>query len=387
MKLAVLKGNRFNPWHLAAFSALPDTEVVAFRADSEIQRYFVERGADTGGIATQSIYFDYQAGPVWRRVPNLLTMRYRNRTPHILPFHESLRGFDVIQTWELFTDWTEQALEAKRKWGIPVSVMVWDNIPFNQESTAALRSRKARCIAEADRFIVHTERSRRTLVIEGVDPARIVLMDPGVDLARFQPGAADRKGLGLGAEEFVILFVGWMLPRKGLDFLMLALRELLDTPALKDIRFRLAIVGSGPGRDRVERLAARLRITEYCAFLGSRPYEAMPEVYQSADVFVLPSIATDTWQEQFGMSLLEALACGVPAVTTYSGAIPEMVEDAALLCQPNDFLALWDALTRLAENPELRANYGARGAALARRRFGLADYTARLAHVYAGLMA
>ena len=382
MKLAVLKGNRFNPWHLAPFTRLPDTEAVAFRAESEIQRYFAERGADAAGIETRPIYFDYQASPLWLRLPQWLATRYRNRPPRIVPFSGQLQGFDLIQTWELFTDWTEQALEAKRKWGTPVCVMVWDNIPFNMEDTAERRARKARCIAEADHFIVHTERSRRTLLLEGADPDRISVLDPGVDRARFHPGNGNRKALGLDEGEFVILFVGWMLPRKGLDFLLLALRELIHTPELDGRRFRLAIVGSGPGRDRIDQLAARLDITAHCTFLGSRPYEAMPNIYQSADVFVLPSIATETWQEQFGMSLIEAMACGTPTVTTCSGAIPEIVGDAAAVCQPNDFLALWENIKELVDDPGLRWRFAESGAALARRRFSLDTYTERLAALY-----
>ena len=387
MKVAVLMGNRFSPWHLAAMTRLPgNPEVVAFRADSEIQRYFVERGADANGILTRPIYFDYQAGPLWRRLPNLLAMRYLNRTPRLLPFHEQLRDFDVIHTWELFTDWTEEALEAKRKWGVPVCVMVWDNIPFNMENSAAWRERKARALAEADYFVVHTERSRRTLIIEGADPAKIALIDHGVDLECFHPGASDRTALGIAQDEFVILFVGWLLPRKGLDFLLLALRELIHDPEFAALKFRLVVVGSGPGQERVDRLAARLGVAQHCAFIGSRPYEAMPEVFRSADVFVLPSIATDTWQEQFGMALMEAMACGTPALTTYSGAIPEIVEDAALLCQPNDFLSLAENLARLVREPALRAELAEKGAALAQRRYALPDYAQRLAAVYAGLV-
>lgn len=387
MKLAVLMGNRFSPWHLAAMSRLPGSpEVVAFRADSEIQRYFVERGADSNGIATRPIFFDHQAGPLWRRMKNLLSIRYASRAPRLLPFHEQLCDFDVIHTWELFTDWTEEALEAKRKWSIPVCVMVWDNLPFNNEYTQALRARKARCIAEADQLLVHTERSRRMLIIEGADPQKILLIDHGVDLERFHPGAGDRAALGLAEEEFVILFVGWLLPRKGLDFLLLALRELVQMPEFSAMKFRLVVVGSGPGQDRVERLVARLGLEERCTLIGSRPYEAMPAVFRSADVFVLPSIATETWQEQFGMALMEAMACGVPAVTTYSGAIPEIVEDAALLCQPNDFLSLTENLARLVREPGLRAAMAEKGAALARRRYGLPDYAEKLAAVYAGLV-
>ncbi len=385
MKLAVLKGNRFNPWHLAAFTRLgEDVAVTAFRADSEIQQYFAERGADESGLSTTPIYFDYQSGPIWRRWVNLLTYRYRNRTPHILPFHTQLQHFDMIQTWELFTDWTEEALEAKRKWGMPVCIMVWDNIPFNMESTERYRERKARALAEADHFIVHTERSKRTLVIEGADPEKISVIDPGVDLNCFQPGAGDRKALDVEEDAFVILFVGWLLPRKGLDFLLLALRELIADSTTGD-RIQLVIVGSGPGQDRIDRLARRLDIMEHCHFVGTRPYSEMPTLFQSADVFVLPSIATETWQEQFGMSLMESMACGTPVVTTHSGAIPEIVEDSALLCQPNDFFALHEALTRLIADPLLEEACVEKGLEVARRRYGLDTYASRLAALYARL--
>jgi glycosyltransferase involved in cell wall biosynthesis len=385
MKIAVLKGNRFNPWHLAAFTRLGDgVEVTAFRAESEIQRYFAERGADDSGLETRPIYFDYQAGPPWRRWPNLYTYRYRNRVPRIRPFHQQLRDFDVIQTWELFTDWTEEALEAKKKWGIPVCIMVWDNIPFNMEQTPGYRERKARALDEADRFIVHTERSRRTLIIEGADPEKISLIDPGIDLKRFAPGPGDRKALGVEEDAFVILFVGWLLPRKGIDFLLLALRELVAASVTAD-RLQLVIVGSGPGQERVEELARRLNITEHCHFVGTRSHEEMASLYQSADVFVLPSIATETWQEQFGMSIMESMACGTPVVTTYSGAIPEIVEDGALLCQPNDFVALRDALAGLIADPLLEEACVEKGLAVARRRFDLDTCAKQLAALFARL--
>ncbi|MCF6286736.1 MAG: glycosyltransferase family 4 protein, partial [Candidatus Hydrogenedentes bacterium] len=234
-------------------------------------------------------------------------------------------------------------------------------------------------------LIVHTERSKRTLIIEGADSDKISVIDPGVDLPRFQPGPGDREALGLDEDAFVILFVGWLLPRKGLDFLLLALRELLSGSETVADKVQLLIVGSGPGRDRVESLARRLGITAHCHFIGSRPYETMPRLFQSADVFVLPSIATETWQEQFGMSLMESMACGTPVVTTCSGAIPEIVEDAALLCQPNDFLSLHDALSRLIADSQLEEACAEKGLEIARRRYDLDAYSRRLADVYARL--
>ena len=386
MKLALLKGNRFNPWHLQAFTMLgDDTQVTAFRAESEIQQHFEGRDDGSLNFAFESIAFDTQGGSVFSRLFNTLRERYLGYIPRILPFADRLEGYDLIQTWELFTDWTEQALEANARYGIPVSIMVWDNIPFNNEHTPALRARKQRALREADQFIVHTEASRRMLETEGADPARIVLIPPGVDEEHFTPNG-NRATLNLPDDEFLLLFVGWMLPRKGLHFLIESLRTLVDDPALNNTAFRLGIVASGPGRDDIEALIHRLKLEDHCSFLGTYPYNEMPEVYRAADCFILPSIDTDTWQEQFGMSLIEAMACGVPVVTTRSGAIPEIAGDATILCQQKDSPALYEALRDVALNADQRQHLSAAGRARVEQSFSLRNYAQGLQQLYAGML-
>ena len=387
MRLALLKGNRFNPWHLQAFNRLADTEVTAFRAESEVQERFQGRDDGSLNFEFERIFFDTDVGPPWKRVKNVIGQRYFDRNPRIVQFHDRLKDFDVIQTWELFTDWTAEALEAKTRFGRPVSVMVWDNLPFNMESTGRFRERKQHAASTADRFIVHTERSRRTLLMEGAPPERIVQLNPGVDTEQFCPGEGKREALGLADDEFVILFVGWLLPRKGVDFLILALRELLDDESLRDTRFRLAIAGSGPGQERVEGLIRRAGVEERCLFIGPFAYDRMPEVFRAADVFVLPSIATPEWQEQFGMSLIEAMACGVPVVSTYSGAIPEIAGDAGVLCQPNDFLSLYEALKELIEDAGKRKELADAGRQRALERFTLDAYAHGLDEVYGAMLS
>lgn len=385
MKLALLKGNRFNPWHLQAFTMLgDDTQVTAFRAESEIQEYFKGRGDGSLDFAEERLYFDTQQGAAG--VLNTIRERYFGYRPQVLPFADRLQGYDLIQTWELFTDWTDQALEAKARYGIPVSLMFWDNIAFNNESSLEWIARKKRAIAAADRFIVHTERSRRVLLMEGADPERIVTLPPGVDTQHFSPGKSDRGKYGLSDDEYTILFIGWMLPRKGLDFLVLALRELMNDPELNDTKFRLAIVASGPGRDRIENIIDRAGVGENVTFLGTYPYEQMPDLYRAADCFVLPSIATPEWQEQFGMSLIEAMACGIPVVTTYSGAIPEIAGDATLLCQPNDFLSLYDAIRSIATGDTCAVDLSKAGRARVEELYTLEQYAAGLRRLYAELL-
>lgn len=363
-----------------------DPEVTAFRAESEIQDHF--RGRDDGSFrcAYERIYFDTEAGPLLQRLSKTIATRYREREPRILPFSERLQGFDMIQSWELFTDWTAQAVAARERYGIPLSLMVWDNIPFNMERNRQRRRLKEHAANAADNFIVHTQRSRRMLDIEGVPAEKVVQIPPGVDTDLFCPGERNRKSFGLKDDEFVILFVGWLLPRKGIDFLLLALRELAKDPALSGHTFRLALVGSGPGKDRVQELIQRANIEAHCTFLGPLSYGEMPQVFRAADAFVLPSIATPEWQEQFGMSLIEAMACGIPVISTYSGAIPEMTADAAMLCQPNDFVSLYDALKDLALNPSKREDLAAAGRQRALDHFKLSDFAAALSEIYASLL-
>lgn len=386
-RLALLIGNRFNPWHFRAYHQLAgQPSVTVFRAESEIQRYFDERDDGSAAFAFERMFFDTQAGAPWTRCVNGLRARYGGRTPGIVPFHERLRGFDLIQTWELFTDWSEQAIEARERYGVPVVTMVWDNLLFNMERTPRERAIKQRVLAASDRFIVHSERSRRMLLLEGVDASRVALVPPGVDTQTFCPGAAKRQRFGLNDDDFVILFVGWFLPRKGIDFLLPAVRELIDEPGLRGRRVRLLAIGSGPGQDRVKALAARLNLSEHCVFAGSLPYGEMPEAFRAADVFVLPSIATPEWQEQFGMALIEAMACGTPCVATYSGAVPEITGDAAVLCQPNDFVSLSGALKALASDDARRADLADAGRTRAVECFDLSRLARGLDQVYADVL-
>ncbi len=387
MKLALLAGNRLSPWHFHAFRMLRgNPAITAFCTHTETRGDSLPGSRDMPTFPAEFIHFDTQAGPIARRVRNILLSRYAGREPHILPFHERLQDFDIIQSWELFTDWSAEAVAARARWGIPIAVMVWDNIPFNMERNPVRREIKRQVAAHADRFIVYTERSFRMLDLEHVPTERIVKIDPGVDTDKFAPGPANRAAFGLGPDDFVILFVGWFLPRKGIDFLLLALRELVRDPALRRHRVRLMMVGPDQDRDRIEHLAQRLGVREACLFAGALPYERMPEAFRAADLFVLPSIATPEWQEQIGMTLIEAMAAGTPVVSTCTGAVAEIAEDAAVLCQPNDFVALYEVITELIRNARRRRELAQHGREHALARFSLPRCADALSDIYEDML-
>ncbi|MBX7256849.1 MAG: glycosyltransferase family 4 protein [Candidatus Hydrogenedentes bacterium] len=387
MKLALLMGNRYNPWHLQPFRLLRgNPHITAFRAESQIQDHFKERGDGTDGLDIERIYFNTQRGNPVARMKHLIRERYFNTNPRLLPFHERLHGYDVAHSWELFTDWSAEALVARERFGVPLVITVWDLLPFNMERESGRREIKQRVAKGADRFVVYTDRSYRTLRFEDVDMKRVVKILPGVDTSVFSPGPSARAQLGLSDDDFVILYVGWFVPRKGIDFLLYAMRELVDDPAMRGRKPVLVMVGSGYGQERVKNLVSRLKLDENCRFTGALTYDRMPDMFRSADVFAFPSIASDEWQEQFGMSLIEAMACGRPVVTTLSGAIEEIAGDAAVLVQPNDFLALYQSIRTLAMDSALREDLGAHARARAVELFDVRKHAEALSNVYDEVM-
>jgi len=389
MKIALVRGNRFTPWHFEVYRRIPGApEFTAFRADSEIQRYYHEQGERELDFAIAPIGWDTEEGGLLERWKNRSAQRLLRRPPRVRPFSERLQGFDVIQTWELSDDWSAEAARASRRYNIPLCTMVWDNIPFNHEVNARQVENK-RVVLEATRlFVVHTRQSEAMLLLEGVEAERIRRVEVGVDTGVFSPGISARAQWGLDPEAFVVLFVGWFLPRKGLQVLLHALHLVRQQGLAGGRKIQLAVAGTGPGRREIEALARRLGLNEQVQLLGALPYRQMPELYRSADLFVLPSVAMPDWQEQFGMALIEAMACGVPCIASDSGAIPEIAgERGAMLTTPGNAERLAAAIGTLMTSPATAEALATAGRARALEEFGIERFAKRLAGIYDELLA
>jgi phosphatidyl-myo-inositol dimannoside synthase len=155
--------------------------------------------------------------------------------------------------------------------------------------------------------------------------ARMERLSPGVDNDRFYPGcggAEVRKELGIASDTPVVVCTARMVKRKGQDTLVKAwpavLREVPDA--------LLLLVGDGPNRSRVERLAERLGVSDSVIFTGSVPWEEMPAYTDAGDVFAMPcrTRLLGLEAEAFGIVFLEAAACGLPVIAGDSGGAPEV---------------------------------------------------------------
>jgi len=161
-------------------------------------------------------------------------------------------------------------------------------------------------------------------------PRSVVVLSPGYDPQLFHAeGAQSRQG---------VLFVGRLVPEKGLDVLLHALARLHRTP-----RPRLTILGDGPERARMETLAAELAID--AVFRGSVPHPVVAEEMRRALVVVVPS---NYRQEALGLAAVEGLASGAVVVGSAVGGLPEVLEgiERGILVAPNDPDALAGALDR-----------------------------------------
>ena len=146
--------------------------------------------------------------------------------------------------------------------------------------------------------------------------------------------------------------------------------------------WRLAIVGAGPERDRLEVLARRLGMADRVFFEGIVPSLRMPAFYRELDALVVPSRSQPNWVEQFGRVLIEAMACGVPVIGSDCGEIPNVVDDAGLIFPEGDAGALREHLMHLMRTPDSWADLAQRGRERVLAHFTQAQIAAQTVAVY-----
>lgn len=226
-----------------------------------------------------------------------------------------------------------------------------------------LRGRAERAtLPRLDLIVACTQGARQVLIERGYPAERIRVIPPAADPARFfrRPAPELHARLAPGGE-FLVGYVGRLVPEKGVDVLVRALSHLPE-------EFALCVVGTGADEDRLRALGdavapGRVR------WLGRMTAENVAEHLRAFDALVLPSRSIPTWQEQFGRVLVEAMMCGTPVVGSSSGAIPEVIGDAGLVFPEGDADALVECLRRLREDEALRAELVERGRARAAAEF------------------
>jgi glycosyltransferase involved in cell wall biosynthesis len=211
---------------------------------------------------------------------------------------------------------------------------------------------------------------------------RLRLIHHGVELDRFVP--APRTDAPFPVE---IVSVGRLVEKKGFPDLLHACQRLKSAPTAAQAAFRLRIYGDGPLRAELADLRDRLGLREEVELVGERDGAEVLHAYQSADVFALtPCVTVDGDRDGVPNVIVEAMACGLPIVTTDAGGIAEAVQHGVngLVARPRDVGTLARHLTELVTDAARRRALGDAGRRTAEEHFDVRSAGRQLSLVFAG---
>ncbi len=243
-----------------------------------------------------------------------------------------------------------------------------------------------RLVNQSDLIIAECPQDQVDLMrLYKADPRKLCMVPCGFDAQEFSPMSRQkaRRELGLSEDEFIVLQLGRLVPRKGIDNVIQALPYLSG-----DMRARLLVVG-GDSRDpddlrsteclRLKDVARHCGVSEQVVFTGHRRRDELRSFYAAANVFT-----TTPWYEPFGITPLEAMACGTPVVASAVGGLQHSVTDrvTGYLVPPHDPQALAQRLRELHANPQLAQAMGRAGIRRVRSLFTWERVTASLVDAY-----
>jgi glycosyltransferase involved in cell wall biosynthesis len=256
----------------------------------------------------------------------------------------------TIVSVEIFSSLSLQASRLSTRLSLKHVVIIWENIkksifyfipPFSI-NTKIVKS-------TASKFIAVSETSKKSMTTLYIDDDKIETVYPGILIDKFQPSidSADK-----------ILFVGNLEPNKGIHILLKAFKKLSDHFS----GIKLVIVGRGSLESKVIKFKDSGLKIDYRGYI---PGSKISSIYSDCSIFCSPSVIVKriglilTWQEQFGFTLVEAMASGLPIVSSNIGAIPEIIGKENLIITPkvdNIFYALRTLLTSDGLRKRLREN-------------------------------
>lgn len=233
----------------------------------------------------------------------------------LLPRLRTIRDvfpFDVIDA-EFFWPDGVAAMHLARALGLPFSIKARGSDVHYWSGRSPVLAQMREAAREAGRLLAVSAALKRDMAALGLGDETVRVHYTGIDLDSFQPVDRAAAKAALGVEGPLLVSAGALIPLKGQKLAIEALASLPDTT--------LMLVGEGPERGALERLAAESGVAQRVRFLGSRPHAELPALLAAADLMVLPST-----REGLANVWLEALACGTPILIPDAGGAREVLE-------------------------------------------------------------
>ncbi len=198
---------------------------------------------------------------------------------------------------------------------VPYVIFSWESLA--RPLGLRLRRRAKRVLGGASGVIGGNRLAEELLRADAPEALSTVLPQAGIAMPPLRPAPTLREGLTIG-------FAGRLVPERGLDQLFEALSQTYGT-------WKLVVAGTGPEQEPLERLVERHGLAARVRWLGGIRPEVMEQFWPEIDCLAVPSRTTPTWVEQHSTVLVDAMARGLPALVSDSGALPELVGDAGVV--------------------------------------------------------
>jgi glycosyltransferase involved in cell wall biosynthesis len=288
---------------------------------------------------------------------------------------------DLVHAHHVFLDGYGM-VETCKKWEAPLIVDVHGDSVFTQMVRDPLIGRKmAHTLKYASKVVCISRNLCQLAKSFGIDEDRIEYVPLGIDIGKYRPEEQERIKGGRGLQDkIVILYVGQLIERKGVDHLIRALAR-IDRPLLR--RCKVVIAGQGPEREMLEKLAVELDVNDYVSFVGKVSQADLRRWYAAADIFVLPSLS-----EGRPTVINKAMASECAIVASAVSGIPEQVDDGrnGFLVPPADPAALAVKLQYLIENEAQTAAMGRNSRKkIVAEKLTWEGYADRIVKIYGGL--
>ena len=290
---------------------------------------------------------------------------------------DNIKKTDVIHAHFPYPDGYGM-LKVKERWGVPLVVHERGGYIYaTGKAYPSIRKMHMETLEKADRIVAVSHDTRNEYITLGVPEEKIEVVPNGVNLDRFYPmeKSEARSALGLPEDRPIVLFAGYLRPRKGVQHLIEAVPKLV-----REYNALFVLLGEGGMRHELEEKLRKYHLEGDVMLKGTIPHDQMPFYENAMDVLILPSLA-----EGRPNVVLEAMACGKPVVATSVSGIPELVQDGktGILIPPSDVEAIKDALSRILTDSELGRRMGREGKkAIVEMNLSWGNYAKNMIRIY-----
>jgi glycosyltransferase involved in cell wall biosynthesis len=370
MKIGILWEHGVSKWTMSPFELLMDKhEVIVFIGEkNKFDHSLVELNKVKMSHAKEYLY---GLKKPFKAIKRIFKNPYKKMDFYLNTLDILLDdSFDIIITHDGSRS-LHTLCELKKTRRFKLVVSYAENIPFRSVYDKKTDYIKENSWDKIDILLPWCNTIKQALIQEGISEEKIKVIYQGVNTNIFFSRQKDEELIEkfrISKDKFTFSYIGKLVSWKGVQYILYA-ANLLKNKGINN--FQILITGKGAQKSNLEEIIKKMGLEDFIIFTGFVDYVDISKLFSIADCLILPSIPILTWQEQYGMVLVESLACHKPVLVSKSGSIPEIVDNAGLYHIPGDWNELADNMIKIMNDNILYNNLVEHGKNLIKEKYSV----------------